>query len=70
MVDIIALAVIIGLVIALIAQDISHAVERKDLYNRIMAKDLTDLNGQGKKSPGKSGNFIKQHLDKIHQTND
>lgn len=36
------IAVIIALLIFMFMQQIIHHIERKDLYNRIMAQDLTD----------------------------
>lgn len=35
-----------GLIVFL---EISHLIERRDLYNRIMAKDLTDFSANTKK---------------------
>lgn len=46
----ISLLVIIALLAGVIAvQNIIHKQERKDLYNRIMAKDLTEYKANGKR---------------------
>ena len=37
-------AIIIGQKAVIIVQHITHSKERKDLYNRIMARDLTEYN--------------------------
>jgi len=39
-------------------REYSHVAERKDLYNRIMAKDLTDYTS-GQRDPPKSRNFVR-----------
>ena len=48
------------LLIVMIVQEIAHRIERKDLYSRIMAKDLTEY--QYKKSRPVQ-NMIKKHID-------
>jgi len=49
--------------ILLAIQNIIHYRERRDLYNRIMCKDYSEYSS-AQKVPGKSGNFIKNNLDK------
>ena len=45
----IELLVIIALLIGIVVvQEIIHKQEREDLYNRIMAKDLTEYKADGK----------------------
>lgn len=61
------LAIIIILALTLGIQSGIHARERKDLYNRIMAKDLREYQeGTGERQPPKpsKGNPIKRVLDK------
>jgi hypothetical protein len=56
---------IMVLTCALLIQGYSHNVERKDLLNRIMAKDLQEYRQTVNKSPPpKGGNFIKAGLKK------
>ena len=53
--------------IAVTVQYISHAIERKDLYSRIMARDLqdyTDTARPSKEGTSSKGNPIKRTLDK------
>lgn len=38
----ILIAIIIGQQVLIVFQHITHSKERKDLYNRIMARDLTE----------------------------
>ncbi len=38
------------LIAVIIIQGISHFIERRDMYNRLMAKDLAEYN-QSKKTP-------------------
>ena len=54
---------ILILTCALLVQGYSHNVERSDLLNRIMAKDLQEY-GQvtNQRPPPKGGNFIKTGL--------
>lgn len=40
----ILIAVIIGQQVVIVIQNVTHSKERKDLYNRIMARDLTEYN--------------------------
>jgi hypothetical protein len=61
--SVLEVGVIIGLYALIIYLEISHRKERKDLYSRIMAKDLNDYSAI-KNGPGKAGNFIKENLDK------
>lgn len=41
------------LIAVIVLQSLLHYRERRDLYNRLMSKDLTDYN-QSKKSPPKA----------------
>lgn len=43
--------------------EIAHFVERRDLYNRIMAKDLTEYHKE-KKPPKQIENIIKKNMRK------
>ncbi|WES36075.1 hypothetical protein P0092_09465 [Ruminiclostridium papyrosolvens DSM 2782] len=36
--------IIVFLCVVILVQNITHRIERKDLYNRIMANDLTEYN--------------------------
>jgi hypothetical protein len=55
--------VIIALLIGVIVvQHISHKQERKDLYNRIMARDLTEYKSDGKVRSVK--NIIRKNMEK------
>ena len=57
----------ISATVAITVQYIFHAMERKDLYNRIMSKDLREYQeGAGERQPSKpsKGNPIKRTLDK------
>ena len=61
------LAIIIILALTLGIQSVIHARERKDLYNRIMARDLqdyTDTARPSKEGTSSKGNHIKRTLDK------
>lgn len=61
------IVVAIWATIAVTVQYISHAIERKDLYNRIMAGNLREYQeGTGERQPPKptKGNPIKRTLDK------
>ena len=40
------MTVICALCVVIVLQSVTHAAERKDLYSRIMAKDLTDYTSQ------------------------
>lgn len=53
----------LGLILIIVINEIVHYRERRDLYNRIMSKDLADYSAL-KRGTGKGGNFIKEHLDK------
>lgn len=55
------------LIILLITLEIAHFYERKDLYNRIMAKDLTELKHENK--PVRVKNIIKSNLQKQRDAN-
>lgn len=52
----------------LVIQSVMHYIERRDLYSRIMAKDLTDLSVQGKKVPSLENPILKAM--KQHATRD
>ncbi len=46
---------------------VSHARERRDLYNRLMAQDLSDYQvHEGKKPPPRSRNFVAKHIAKAY----
>lgn len=51
------------LFLLLVVKEFLHYKERKDLYNRIMSRDLTEYSTL-KRGTGKGGNFIKEKLDK------
>ena len=47
--------IVIGaLLLTVIIQQVIHHCERKDLYNRIMSRDLDEYKGTGKPTSGKS----------------
>ncbi len=56
-------SVIIILLGVLVLQNIIHARERRDLYSRIMARDLKDYNSTKKREPPKSRNFIRKGIE-------
>lgn len=64
-------AIIIGMAFtALITQSIIHRAERKELYNRIMARDLTEYQAYEKKEPKKPGvenNLLKRRIDNSYR---
>lgn len=47
-----------------VIKDISYQKERKDLLNRIMAKDLSEYNNIGNNSLPKGNNSLKKSLEK------
>lgn len=55
--------VAIALVIVILAQDFMHYKERQDLYDRIMAKDLSEYKTPSG-APPKGRNGIKKNLEK------
>jgi len=55
------LDVLLIVLIALI--EVAHFIERRDLYNRIMAKDLTEYQ-KDKKPPKQVENIIKKNMRK------
>lgn len=60
-------ALIVSLMI-LAFENFIHYRERKDLYSRIMAKDLTDYSiAEGKKRPGKMRSFIRDKTKKLQE---
>jgi Flp pilus assembly protein TadB len=64
--------IVAALIAALVAQNIFHANERRDLYNRIMARDLADYEySQNKKKNNKDGvkpktNYYKENMDRAY----
>jgi hypothetical protein len=57
------LYIVIALLIAIIiVQEIIHKQERKDLYNRIMARDLPEYKADGKTRT--VPNLLKRNLEK------
>lgn len=44
------------------AQAVIHARERKDLYSRIMARDLMEYEATQSKEPPKARNFVRAGL--------
>jgi hypothetical protein len=42
--------VIAGLIAVILLKDLIHRIERKDLYNRLMARDLTEYKQEVSKS--------------------
>jgi flagellar basal body-associated protein FliL len=66
------IVVIVLLIGALAAQTFLHASERRDLYNRIMARDLADYEySQNKKKNHKDGvkpktNYYKENMDRAY----
>jgi hypothetical protein len=52
--------------ILLYVKDVSHAKERKDLYNRLMARDYVEYtkHDEGKKKPKRSNNPLKDQMEK------
>jgi hypothetical protein len=65
-------AVIIAVLGALLAiQEFCHYRERKDLYNRLMAKDLADYNliaNSKNKPPPRSRNVIRAGLERYYNS--
>lgn len=55
-----AIAFLCGILLAMLI--IQH-IERKDLYNRLMAKDLTEYQTPITKLKGKPGNFLKNRIE-------
>lgn len=55
--------IILGLIAVILIQQALHSKERKDLYSRIMAKDLTEyrLEPQKKKDISKMRNKVKEY---------
>lgn len=62
--------VVVVLSLALIAQTVVHAVERRDLYNRIMARDLTEYELSktkgSKKDVKPKTNYFKKNMDRAY----
>lgn len=59
------LMALIACLLALFAwREYVHDKERRDLYNRIMARDLTDYTASQKRTVTGSRNFIKAQLDR------
>jgi len=58
-------ALLIG---TIIVQEIMHRQERKDLYNRIMARDLTEYNNSGQK-PQTIKNVIRKNYEESRKKN-
>jgi len=62
---VIVYVIIIGFLIAtIILQNVLHYKERRELTNKIMCKDYAQY-VSANNTPGKSGNFIREGLDKI-----
>jgi DNA modification methylase len=53
--------VITLLIAVIVLQQIWHGIERKDLYNRIMAKDLSEYRAR---KPQTIKNIIKRNIEK------
>lgn len=51
------------LLVIIVIIEIMHFIERRDLYNRIMSKDLTEYK-QDKKPVGNIENIIKKNMRK------
>lgn len=58
-----SLGVILGLLVFIFFREVQHSKERRELYNRIMARDLTDYN-TSQRDPPKGRNFVKAGLKK------
>ena len=58
------LIIIISLVLIVIAQNVLHCIERKDLYSRIMSKDLTEY-GNIVDNKDKQKNMPKNRMKKV-----
>lgn len=62
---------VIALVVICLVQSIIHYKERRDLYSRIMARDLGDYTASKDRDPPKSRNYLKTSLrrgiERIHQ---
>ena len=56
--------IIFALIAVIAIQGFMHSKERKDLYNRIMAKDLTEYKIAGKKKT----NPMKKKIDEYRKT--
>ena len=62
------IAVILALLAFLAWREHRHDLERKDLYTRLMAKDLTDYLVAVNTEPlPQSRNFIKKAIDRVHE---
>ena len=62
------IAVILALLAFLAWREHRHDLERKDLYTRLMAKDLTDYLAAANTEPlPQSRNFIKKAIDRVNE---
>jgi hypothetical protein len=61
-------ALIVSLIV-LAFENFMHYRERKDLYSRIMAKDLSDYATiiEKKKPPGKAKSFIRDKMEELRR---
>ena len=53
--------IIIVLIVYILIRELMHKSERKDLYNRIMCRDLSDYNRAADISKGKAKSAISAH---------
>lgn len=58
--------IILALIGVIVFQELRHGKERKDLYNRIMARDLTEYQRDIDKTPRVARNIIRKNLAKQH----
>jgi len=59
--------IIFILLAILVLQAILHARERKDLYNRLMARDLRDYVANQSREPPKSRNFVRKGIERGYE---
>jgi hypothetical protein len=59
--------IILALIAALIIQQIMHLIERKDLYTRFMAKDLTEYEQVSKKFRKAEANNMRKKVKEYQQ---
>lgn len=65
--DVIVATVMLGLIAFLIYVDREHRKERRDLYNRLMARDFHEFNTAQRGKPPKSDNFLKQSIEEAYR---
>jgi hypothetical protein len=59
--------IILALIAALIIQQIMHLIERKDLFTRFMAKDLTEYEQVSKKFRKAEANNMRKKVKEYQQ---